>query len=101
MPRSEPREAALQCNAIRDFRRHFWRDSFALAKRLSESLGLVYMHDLWQDSLRDSFFYADGSKYNCPMLDQLLRHLKCAFLYTYDGAIFDGSNWRRLNEIGQ
>ena len=26
-----------------------------------------------------------GYKYNCPMLDQLSRHLKCAFLYIYDG----------------
>ena len=37
--------------------------------------------------------------YNCPMLDQLLRYLKCAFLYMYDGAIFVGSHWSKLDAI--
>ena len=33
------------------------------------------------------------------MLHQLLRHLKCAFLYIYDGAIFDGSHRSKLDSI--
>ena len=41
-----------------------------------------------------------GNKYKCPMSDELLRHLKCAFLYIYDDAIFDGySHWSKLDSI--
>ena len=40
-----------------------------------------------------------GNKYNCPMLDQLLRHRKCAFLYIYDGAIFDDLHGSKLVSI--
>ena len=33
------------------------------------------------------------------MLDQLLRHLKCAFLYIYDDYIFDGTHWSNCGSI--
>ena len=32
------------------------------------------------------------NEYNSPIFDQLLSHIKCTFLYIYDGAIFDGSH---------
>ena len=41
---------------------------FALAKRLAESLALDYIHNSWQDSLRDTFFFTrrflDYSEYS-------------------------------------
>ena len=61
---------------------------------------LVHVASFWR---RNASFYPKlpkywaiqsfrGTKYNYPMLDQSLRHLKCAVLYMYDDAIFDDSH---------
>ena len=40
-----------------------------------------------------------GNEYNYPILYQLLNHLKYVFLCIYEGWIFAGSHWSKLDSI--
>ena len=60
--------------------------------KLIPTLNILFCSSTWRRSATASFD-------DCPILDQLLRHLKCAFLYIYDGPIFDGSHWSKLDSI--
>ena len=69
------------------------RESFAksLAKRLAESLGLNYMHDSWQDSLRDLFFLR-GSDVKLAQDEYYFRRL--------GGMATASGLWRELASLG-
>ena len=54
---------------------------FALAKRLAESFGLDYMHDSWQNSVRDSFLYTGSRHRRRSQALSILSPLKGPLLF--------------------